>query len=148
MSNNKNHNRNRNNGKGSGGNRMTVQDHQTRMQVMSELPDPNAEFEPIRIVSRTEEERAQDDRVVLFYLGDKEYTIPAKPRTNVAIKYLRDIRSEGDEIAQANMLVGLLGEEGFDALCDAEDILPEQFEAIVSIAAAKTLGALENTTKN
>lgn len=145
MSNSKNNNR-----KGHGGNssRMTVQDHQTRQQLLAKLPSPDEEFEPIQIIQRSDEERAQDERITLFYIGDIGYSIPARPRVNLAIKYLKDIRDEGEELAQANLLVKLIGDEGYDALCEAEDILPEQFEAIMNIAAAKTLGALENSGKN
>lgn len=140
--------KNRNKGNGGNGSRMNVQDHQTRQKLLAKLPDPDEEFEPIQIIQRSDEERAQDERITLFYIGDTAYDIPARPRVNLAIKYLKDIREEGEELAQANLLVKLIGDEGYDALCEAEDILPEQFEAIMNIAAAKTLGALENSGKN
>lgn len=145
---NKKRNGNSNRGNGSGGNRMNVQDHQNLAKLRAMLPDPEEDFEPIRVIERTEEERAEEDRIILFFIGEKAYSIPKQPRANVALKYLRDLRDSGDEIAQANMLAGLLGEEGFNALCDSEDVLTEQFEAIVNIAAARVLGALEQTSKN
>lgn len=143
MSNNRNRNRNRNSE-----NRMNVQDKQTRQQLMARLPNVEDGFEPVRIAERTEEERAHDKRVVLFYIGDTAYDMPDRPRVNLAIRYLRDVREVGEEVAQANMMIDLIGEEGFDALCNADDILPEQFEQITNIASAKTLGALENMSKN
>lgn len=87
-------------------------------------------------------------RVTLFVLGGTDYTIPAKPRINVALKYLRVARKEGEAIAAAGLLEDLLGAEGFEALTDWDDLTPEQFEAVIEAAVKHTLGALEAVKGN
>lgn len=85
--------------------------------------------------------------VTLFSIGDKEYQVPKKPSATVSLKYLRDVRNHGEETAAANLIAVLLGEEGFEALCDYEDLTDEQWEAIQSAAQKHVVGSREKANR-
>jgi hypothetical protein len=86
--------------------------------------------------------------VTLFTIGDKEYLIPAKPKVNIALRYLKNVRDKGDDIAAAELMAELLGEDGFNDLAEYDDLTPEQFEAVVKSAQKHVLGALEKQRPN
>jgi|GEM_PF-3350133 len=85
------------------------------------------------------------ERVVLFEIDGVEYTIPRKPRANVGLKYLRDLRKVGENVAVSNLLVALLGEDGFDALVDYEDLTMEDLERVTTISQKIVLGELQTS---
>lgn len=93
-------------------------------------------------------DQGEEETVVLFAIGEAEYHVSAKPKMNVALKYLRAARSKGEDAAAAELLASLLGEEGFNALCDYDELTPEQFEAVTKIAQQHVLGALEASRGN
>ena len=84
--------------------------------------------------------------VELFSLDGVAYTIPAKPRVNLALRYLWHAKQYGEDRAAAELLEALLGAEGFEALMNYDDLTGDQFEAIMRVATKYTLGALEDTT--
>jgi hypothetical protein len=84
-----------------------------------------------------------EDTTVLFELDGREYRVPSKPRAAVALRYLRAVRDGGKELGSAQLLTDLLGIDGFNALCDYEDLSPEQLKMIMEAAQALTLGAME-----
>jgi hypothetical protein len=84
-----------------------------------------------------------EDTLVLFELDGREYRVPAKPRAVVALRYLRAVRDGGTEKGAAQLLTDLLGADGFDALCDYEDLQPEQLKSIMDAAQKLTLGSVE-----
>lgn len=81
--------------------------------------------------------------VELFSAGGRTYTVPARPRVNVALKYMRAIRKIGPTLAEAQLLEDLLGEDGYDALCDCDLLTAEQLSQIAELASKHALGALE-----
>jgi len=84
--------------------------------------------------------------IELFSLDGVAYTIPAKPRVNLALRYLWHAKQYGEDRAAADLLESLLGAEGFEALVNYDDLTGEQFEAIMAAATKYTLGALEDGT--
>ena len=82
--------------------------------------------------------------VELFAIGDQVYTVPAKPRVNVALKYLRDVRKVGPGVAEGALLEAMLGAEGYAALCEFDDLTADQLQAVTEAAAQLALGALED----
>lgn len=84
-----------------------------------------------------------EDMVVLFELDGREYRVPARPRAAVALRYLRAVRDKGTEGGAAQLLTDLLGQDGFDALCDYDDLTGAQMKAIMEAAQELTLGAVE-----
>jgi hypothetical protein len=96
-------------------------------------------FEPPRLT--TSDQPA--DRVVLFYIDDRPYSIELKPGVNVGLKYLHLVRTVGENQAMGYLLEKLLGAEGYEALMNYDDLTPEQFEKVCDVASKLTLGALE-----
>jgi hypothetical protein len=83
------------------------------------------------------------EQVELFSIDGKSYTIANKPRLNVALKTLKLMRKEGEEVAMAYMMEAAIGEEAFDALTEYEDLDADTFGAIVSAAQKIVFGGLE-----
>ncbi|MDQ3760971.1 MAG: hypothetical protein M3460_04530 [Actinomycetota bacterium] len=89
-----------------------------------------------------------EDEIELFSIDGVAYTIPAKPRVNVALKYLWHVRQYGEDRAAAELMESLLGPKGFQALVEYDDLQPEQFGQILTIAQQHVLGALEGVRGN
>ncbi len=87
---------------------------------------------------------AVTDRVVLFKIDGREYSVPATPRAVIGIRYLRNLRRQGQDFAAAALLEELLGVDGLDALCDYDDLTTEQFKSIMSSAQKLVMGAMED----
>lgn len=88
------------------------------------------------------------DMIDLFSIDDMTYQIPAKPRVNIALKYLWHTRQYGEDRAAAELLESLLGEKGFAALVQYDDLEPDQFTAILAAAQKVTLGVMEDIRGN
>lgn len=93
-------------------------------------------------------DHSEQETRVLFYIDDKEYRVPAKPRVNLALQYLTDVRTQGAFLAELSLLERLLGEDGYQALCNFDDLTPEQFSQVQDEAVQIALGALEKSQGN
>ncbi len=99
------------------------------------LPAPSQEVEEV-------------ETIVLFTIGDEEYRIPKKPKANVALKYLKNVRDRGEDFAAAELLAEVLGEDGFNALAEYDELTDDQFEAVQKAAQKHVLGAMEKNRGN
>lgn len=94
----------------------------------------------IALTSKSAEEVEQ---IELFSIDGVSYTIPNKARVNVGLRYMKKMRDESGNAADAWLLEELVGKEGFEALMDYNDLTPEVLEAIVQAAAKVVLGEME-----
>lgn len=101
-------------------------------------------FNKVQLVSTVVDET----RVELFSIDGVDYTIPATPRPNVGLKYLKTLRDKGQDIASAGLLIDLLGESGYTALMNCESLTESQFTQILEIVQDVALGATEDGSKN
>jgi hypothetical protein len=62
---------------------------------------------------------------------------------NVGLQFLHLSRDQDDSAAMDYLLAKLLGEDGYRALREYDDLTAEQFQQITEIASRLTLGALE-----
>lgn len=92
--------------------------------------------------------KGKEEVIDLFSLGDRVFTVPKKPRVNIALKYLRDVRKMGEAVAAGGLLESMLGPEGFEALCEFEDLTADQLQQVTESAARLALGALEDVQGN
>lgn len=83
------------------------------------------------------------EQIELFSIDGKSYTIPNKPRLNVALKTLKLVRTQGEEAASAFMLEAVIGEEAFEALTEYDDLDAETFQQIILAAQKIVFGGLE-----
>jgi hypothetical protein len=95
----------------------------------------------IRLEKRTVPEKTET--VELFSIDDVAYHIPAVPRLNISLKYLRIARNEGETMAVAYLLEALLGKDGWEALTEYDDLKPEEFQQIVSAAQKIAVATVE-----
>jgi len=110
---------------------------------LTATPEPVNGDGPVRLVTGS---APPAPNVELFSLDGVSYTIPAKPRVNLALRYLWHSKQYGDDRAAAELLESLLGADGFEALVNYDDLTTEQFDAIMGAATKYTLGALEDGT--
>lgn len=104
---------------------------------------PGAAEDGPEVLRLTTSKDSSEKRVPVFYIDDVEYTIPARPRMNIALQFMHNSRELGDSQAMDYLLGKLLGEDGYRALREYDDLTPEQFAQITEIASRLTLGALE-----
>lgn len=83
------------------------------------------------------------NRIVLFSIDGREYDIPAKPRANIALKYLWEVKQRGQEVAAATLLEELIGAEGFQALMEYDDLTQDQLKTVMEAAQKVVLGNAE-----
>ena len=106
--------------------------------------DPT-EPEPVRLSNDRE---TNEDRKVLFSIDDVDYTIPARPRPNLALKFMWETKTLGEDEAGINLLIAMLGEEGFEALSNYDKLETEDFVRIMNIAQEVAMGSLEAVGKD
>jgi hypothetical protein len=95
------------------------------------------------VIRLTSDPGLAEERVPLFYIDDREYTVAKRPGVNVGLEYLHLSRTSGQEIAIDYLLGKLLGEEGYRALREYDQLTSDQFKQICEVAARLTLGAIE-----
>lgn len=88
------------------------------------------------------------ERVTLFHLNNKDYTIPKAPRPNLALKFLWQRKTVGEMEAASNLLGEMLGEEAFMALMEWEGLTSEILEKVCNAAAMTAMGQMENALGN
>lgn len=93
------------------------------------------------------EAKAKVETVVLFKLDGVEHRVPARPRMNVALQYLADVREFGQFIADISLVEKMAGPEAWAALSAHDDLTPSQFGEVQEYAVKLCLGALEETPK-
>ena len=93
----------------------------------------------------TKREKNDEDAatIVLFRLDGKEFRVPAEPKPVVALRYLHGIRKHGPDVAAADLLAALLGEEAWDALVEYDDLTPDEFQAILQAVHSLVAGVME-----
>lgn len=102
-------------------------------------------FQPVALTTKVAGDESPDqDRVVVFTLDGVEFTMPRKPRMNLGIRFLWEMKYLGEVKAVPNFLEAMLGKEGFQALAMAEAITPEQFKAVLDIAQNLAMGESES----
>lgn len=83
------------------------------------------------------------EEIELFSIDGVSYTIPNKPRLNVALKTLKLANTVGQDAAMVYMMEAAIGEEAFEALLDYDDLDQETLQAIMAAAQKVVFGGLE-----
>lgn len=84
----------------------------------------------------------------LFSIDGVVYSVPKKPRVNIALKYLDNLRRMGPVIADMMLLEQMVGEKGYKALCEYDDLAPGDLSKVTDAVVALTLGAMEANQGN
>jgi len=86
---------------------------------------------------------AEPERVPAFSIDGKTYCISTRPKVNKALRYLHISRTQGPDAGIDFMLGELLGEEGYEALMNFDQLTEEQLKDVVTIASRIMTGAVE-----
>lgn len=97
----------------------------------------------LELSTKREDESKDVATIVLFRLDGKEFRVPAEPKPVVALRYLHGIRKHGPDVAAADLLAALLGEEAWEALVAYDDLTPDEFQAILGAVHGLVAGAVE-----
>lgn len=98
--------------------------------------------EIISLRSRPAGER-DEQRKPVFEIDGTVYTIATKPIVSTAMKYAHMARTVGRDEAVDFMLEALLGEEGYTALREFDDLTENDLERVITIASKIMAGATE-----
>jgi len=102
-------------------------------------------YEPVRIDST---KVVDTEREPLFYIDDREFTIPKELRANVVARYLQDTLDHGQEHALAAAMREVLGDDAMEALADSDAVTADQMAQIMGIVERKLMGQMERSLGN
>jgi hypothetical protein len=86
--------------------------------------------------------------VDLFSIDGKVYQMPVKVGANVALGYMKLVRTHGQEAAMGWALERVLGTEAYDALMSCDEVDADDLEAIMKAVHENVMGAVENPKGN
>ena len=88
------------------------------------------------------------ERIPVFSIDDKVYTMPAEVKPHVGLRYLWMLKQDGADHAGAWLMEQVLGVDGFKALAEYEPLTKQQFVGIQTIIRDHTLGSVESGGKD
>jgi|SRR5690554_4039081 len=101
-------------------------------------------LEPPRINTSERRNEAQEvDRIEVFEIDGRKYTMPAKLSPAAGMRYLRNLRDRGRDYAEAQLLTEALGSEAVDALAECDEITHDEMATILAIVMRIALGAAD-----
>lgn len=95
----------------------------------------------IELTSKSATEREMVD---LFSIDGTVYQMPKRVGANVALGYMKLVRTHGQEAAMGWALEKVLGADAYDALMDCDEVSPEDLEIIMRAVHENVMGAVEN----
>jgi len=123
--------------------------NKTKIRQPKRRFDPD-DFEPVVVKASG----AEVEEVTLFVIDETddggertEYTIPKKVKFNVTLQATEILAQRGEHAAGVWMLRELLGEDGYEALINFDDLERDDFNQICEIAANVVLGPAEGRGK-
>lgn len=81
--------------------------------------------------------------VDLFSIDGKVYQMPARVGANIALGYMKLVRTHGQDAAMGWALEKTLGEDGYNALIECDELEPEDLEAVMKVVHENVMGAVE-----
>lgn len=97
-------------------------------------------FEPLRLSSQAPE---PPEMVDLFEIDDVMYSVPRKPRANIALQYLDAAERLGLGAAELFILRAMLGEDGYAALSRCDSLTEEHLAWVLETIQGLVLGTVE-----
>jgi hypothetical protein len=82
--------------------------------------------------------------VDLFSIDDAVYQMPVKVGANIALGYMRMVRTHGQEAAMGWALEKVLGTDAYVALMNCDEVEPQDLETIMQAVHDNVMGAVEN----
>jgi hypothetical protein len=102
---------------------------------------------PIEAINLDEAPAAGPEETVhLFTLHGVDYYIPAEPKANISLQFMRRYREDPIE-AQGWILEAMLGEEAYTALAEWEGFTNDHLRQIVGALTKILMGGVEDATR-
>lgn len=86
---------------------------------------------------------AERELVDLFSIDGTIYRMPVKVGANVALGYMKLVRTHGQEAAMGWALEKVLGEDAYTALMNCDDVGQEDLETIMQVVHDNVMGDVE-----
>lgn len=109
---------------------------------LDELLGDSQDVSPIDFDARRKEDTGEEDRIVIFHIDGKDYSVPRGSRINVGLKFSRDRKKYGADVAVASLLESMLGEDGFEALMSFDGLTDVDLETVTAICSRAAMGKL------
>jgi hypothetical protein len=93
------------------------------------------------------DEPIPQDRVKLFEVSGRQYTVPRVVDKRVVFRYLRSLHNDEGERALADMMYEVLGSAVIDTLAEVE-LTDDQFGAVMRAVRKHVMGATEGALGN
>lgn len=93
------------------------------------------------------DEPIPNDRIKLFEVNGRQYTVPRVVDKRVVFRYLRSLHRDEGEKALADMMYEVLGSAVIDTLAE-EELDDDQFDAVMRAVRKHVMGATERTLGN
>lgn len=97
-------------------------------------------FQPLRLTS---EAPPEEDLVELFEVDGVMYSVPRKPRANIALQYLEALEQLGPQMANVYLLREMLGQEGYRALSTCKSLKGEHLAWVMETIHGLAMGTTE-----
>jgi hypothetical protein len=81
--------------------------------------------------------------VDLFSIDGTMYQMPVKVGANIALGYMKTVRTKGQEAAMGWALEKVLGTAAYDALMECDDLTTEDLEQVMGVVHDNMMGAVE-----
>lgn len=97
----------------------------------------------MQINTESEEEQPEGERIIIFKIDDREYTIPDPIPAFYVARYLKRLRVMDDFTASQQTIDEVMGQDALDALATCEQMTPQQLKAILEFVAEKLIGTVK-----
>lgn len=101
-----------------------TQDQQTQ------TTDPWAGYTPFRY--SPDAPALEEERMPLFYMGEKEYTAPKRVSAPVALKALQNAAERGIPYATYHVVLDSIGEEAFQVLTESRQVAYAEAQEMIT----------------
>lgn len=100
------------------------------MTEQTQTTDPWAGYAPFRY--SPDAPAVEEERIPLFYMGEKEYTAPKRVSAPVALKAIQNAAVKGIPFATYRVVVDAIGEEAFQVLTDSHQVPYEEAQEMIT----------------
>jgi len=106
------------------------------------MTEPN--MKPVLLSKANDEDT---EMVEIFEIDGRGYSIPSRAKVNEVLRYLRTLRKENEDVANAELLERMLGEDAYEALMEFEGLTQENLKEIMAIVQHVVMGPAETAGK-
>lgn len=96
----------------------------------------------------TTTEPVDEERIPLFSIDGREYTIPKSVDAAFALRAIKTVREKGELFAAAQIFEEVIGTEAYDALCNFKGLKGPQLKQLIDEVVGYVMGQVEDIAGN